>query len=330
MKEKQPLKNLYNLYLNNQCSEEEFERFLTALVNEDDDKEILALMSATWDNTHTLPDIGLIPDFLPQETKQVKLKPAQSGKVNLQRFIASAAAILVLAAGLYFFRDNVIKLIAPVQQQEVWSSIGERKKIILADGSQVWLSSNSKLSYPDKFKEAQRSVSLEGEAFFEVAHDAKHPFIIKTGKVNTTVLGTSFNVSAYSKQNTINITLVTGKVAVALTTKNKTYTETILPNQQIVVNRSNNKLSKIDYPEAVSFLNRRLGQYEYKGLILEQVVHDIESQYNVQIVLSTHLSDKTFYGNLNMNDPIAQTLNKLCLVMETKWEKKGEQYEIIK
>lgn len=330
MKEKQPLKDLYHLYLNNQCSKEEFEHFLAALSNEDNDKEMLELMSATWDNTHTLSDIGLIPDFLPQETKPVKLRPAPSARISLQRFIASAAAILVLAVGLYFFGENLAKFIAPVQQREVWSSIGERRKIILADGSQVWLSSNSRLSYPDKFNEAQRAVSLEGEAFFEVAHDTKHPFIIKTGKVNTTVLGTSFNVSAYSKQNTINITLVTGKVAVALTTKNKTYTETILPNQQIVVDRNNDKLSKIDYPEAVSFLNRRLGQYEYKGLILEQVVHDIESQYNVQIVLSANLSDKTFYGNLNMNDPIAQTLNKLCLVMETKWKKKGEQYEIIK
>jgi ferric-dicitrate binding protein FerR (iron transport regulator) len=330
VKGKQQLKDLYNLYLNNQCSEEELERFFEALDNQDDDSEILELMSANWDNTHTFPDVGLIPDFLPVETKQVKLGRVQSGGTSLFRFIPLAAAIVVCVIGLYFFRSTLVKFSNPVHQQETSSLTGERKKILLADGSMVWLSPNSKLNYPDKFNETQRTVSLDGEAFFEVAHDAEHPFVIKTGKVNTVVLGTSFNISAYPKQNTISVTLVTGKVAVALTAKNKTYRETILPNQQIVIDRNSEKLSKTDYPDAGSFLNKRLGSYEYKGTSLQQVALDIESQYNVQIRLKSDLSDKTFYGNLNMNDSVTQTLNKLCLVMEIKWEKKGEQYEIIK
>ncbi|WP_293305249.1 FecR family protein [Pedobacter sp. UBA5917] len=330
MEEKQQLKDLYHLYLNNQCSEEELERFFKALKDQDNDNEILGLMSASWDNTHTLPDVGLTPDFLPVEAKQVKLNDVQPRNTKLRRFIAVAAAIVVLATGVYFFRSALSTFVNPVHQQETWSAGGERKKIQLADGSQVWLSPNSKLNYPDKFNGKQRMVSLDGEAFFEVAHDAAHPFIIKTGKVNTVVLGTSFNISAYPKQRTINVTLVSGKVAVALNAKNKIYTETILPNQQVIVDRNSEKLSKINYPDASSFLNKRLGKYEYKGITLQQVVRDIELQYNIEIGLDNNLSDKTFYGNLDMNDDVAQTLNKLCLVMEIKWEKKGEHYEIIK
>ncbi|WP_131537287.1 FecR family protein [Pedobacter nototheniae] len=330
MNEQQQLEKLYKLYLSNQCSEEELERFFELLEHQDDDNEILELMAATWDNTHTLPDIDLIPDFLPVEAKQIKLQTAPLIGINLRRFIGSAAAILVVAIGIYFFRSNLSSFINPVHQQEIWSKAGERKKIQLADGSKIWLSPNSKLNYPDQFNDKQRIVSLDGEAFFEVAHDEKHPFIIKTGKVNTAVLGTSFNISAYSKENTVNVTLVSGKVAVALATKNKTYTEIILPNQQVIVDRNNEKLSKINYPDAASFLNKRLGIYEYKGIALKQVLQDIEMQYNLHINLNNNLLEKTFYGNLNMNDSITQTLNKLCTVMEITWEKKGEQYEIIK
>ncbi|CAH0278073.1 hypothetical protein SRABI27_03692 [Pedobacter sp. Bi27] len=318
------------MYLSNECSREEFELFFKALNDQQQDNEILDLMSASWDNTHTVPDVGLRPDFLPLEAKQVKLKERTSPAVPLRKWISVAAAIVVFTMGLYFFRSSLLHFIDPVHQQQAWSAAGERKKIQLADGSLVWLSPNSKLSYPDQFNDKQRSVSLDGEAFFEVAHDVEHPFIIKTGKVNTVVLGTSFNISAYPKQKTISVTLVSGKVAVALHTKNSTHTEMIMPNQQVIVDKNDEKLRKIDYPDAASFLDRRLGKYEYKGSTLQQVVQDIESQYNVRINLDGSLSDKTFYGNLDMNAQLSQVLNKLCLIMELKYEKKGEGYVIIK
>lgn len=328
MKEKQTLKDLYHLYLNNQCSEEELTLFFEAL-NQDGDIEILTLMSASWDNTHTLPDVDLVPDFLPVEAKQVKLNRFPSEGINWRKFVAAVAAILVLAFGVYFFRSTLVNFVNPVHQQETWSANGERKKIQLADGTRVWLSPNSKLNYPDKFNAKQRIVNLDGEAFFEVAHNAEHPFIIKTGVVNTVVLGTSFNVSAYAKQPTISVTLVTGKVAVALEAKNKTYTM-LLPNQQLIVDKKNKKLSKVDFPDAGSFLNRRLGKYEYKGTRLRQVVQDLTSQYNIEIQLNSSLSDKVFYGNLDMTNTVSQTLNKLCLIMEVTYEKKGDRYVIIK
>ncbi len=318
------------MYLSNECNREEFELFFKALNDQQQDNEILELMSASWDNTHTVPDVGLSPDFLPLEAKQVKLKERTSPAVPLRKWISVAAAIVVFTMGLYFFRSSLLHFIDPVHQQQAWSAAGERKKIQLADGSLVWLSPNSKLSYPDQFNDKQRSVSLDGEAFFEVAHDADHPFIIKTGKVNTVVLGTSFNISAYPKQKTISVTLVSGKVAVALHTTNSTHTEMILPNQQVIIDKNDEKLRKIDYPDAASFLDRRLGKYEYKGSTLQQVVQDIESQYNVRINLDGSLSDKTFYGNLDMNAQLSQVLNKLCLIMELKYEKKGEGYVIIK
>lgn len=316
MKEKQQLEHLYNLYRSNTCTAAELEAFFK-LLESNDDHEIKALMSATW-------------DVLPLETKQLKINDIKKKTWSLSRWTSVAAALLLIAGFVYFFKTDMFRVVNPVHERQMLSLAGERKQLQLADGTKVWLSPNSKLSYPDKFNGKQRLISLQGEAFFEVAHDASHPFIIKTGKVSTTVLGTSFNISACRNNNTVNVTLVAGKVAVALETKNDIRTEVMLPNQQIIVDMAGDRLTKINFPGASSFLNKRLGIFEYRGTALEEVMKDIESQYALSIQAKNDLSDNAFYGNLDMNDSIEQTLDKLCLVMDATWKKNGGQYVIIK
>jgi transmembrane sensor len=326
VKEKQQLERLYNLYVTNRCTAEELELFLSLVNTSDDDTAILELLSKTWDQTYAIPDTDLVPDFLPQPAKPLKMHTNFSG---FRWLITTAAAVLLILGGLYFLRSDFSES-GKANTEQITVTKAERRQIQLADGTKVWLSPNSKLNFPAKFKDSYRIVSLEGEAFFEVAHDASHPFIIKTGKVSTTVLGTSFNISAYTQQHTINVTLVTGKVAVALEANSNTRSLIMLPNQQITVDKTTNQLSKVDFPGAASFLDKRLGLYEYKGAALREVIEDIEMQYAIQIHVSEELSDDSFYGNLNMADPIEQTLNKLSTVMEIKWTRNGGQYVIAK
>ncbi|WEK18775.1 MAG: FecR domain-containing protein [Candidatus Pedobacter colombiensis] len=329
MEEKEQFKHLYNLYLNNQCSAAELKQFFELLNKSNTDLELLTLMSNTWDQTNALPEEGLIPPFLKSEPKQIKLTLPQKSYFSLQKWIG-VAALLILLTGTYFYRSAITNIFNSGPQYQLVAAASERKQLQLADGTKVWLSPNSKLSYPDKFEGPERSISLDGEAFFEVTHDARHPFIIKSGAVSTTVLGTSFNVTAYTQQHTIAITLVTGRVAVALNANNHTQRDTITANQRITVDKTTSKITKINYPDAASFLSKRLGLYEYKGTTLEAVSQDLENQYNIKIQLDQELSSKAFYGNLNMSDPLNETLNKLCTVMETKWKKDGGHYAIIK
>jgi len=289
----------------------------------------MALLSETWDQTDATPEEGLIPPFLQPEPKQVKLDAGHIKYYGLKKWIG-VAALLIALTGLYFYHANISNLFNPVTKYELSHTSTERKQLELADGTQVWLSPNSKLSYPAKFDGNERQVTLDGEAFFEVAHDAKHPFIIKSGDLNTTVLGTSFNVTAYTNQHTINVTLVTGKVAVALNGKNDTKRDTITANQRLIIDKKALSISKVNYPDAAAFLNKRLGLYDYKGTALQEVIKDLENQYNIQIDLDTDLNTKTFYGSLDMTNLLNDTLNKLCTVMETKWEKDGGKYVIIK
>jgi ferric-dicitrate binding protein FerR (iron transport regulator) len=131
---------------------------------------------------------------------------ANSRKKHWQRILASAAVLLLLMASvlLTLLQENNLTQIA---------AKGEKREIILKDGSRVFLNSGSKISYPENFKEDRR-ISLEGEAFFEVVPNPKRPFRIIAGTTQTKVLGTSFNINAYTRGRE-KISVNTGVVEVA-------------------------------------------------------------------------------------------------------------------
>jgi ferric-dicitrate binding protein FerR (iron transport regulator) len=129
-----------------------------------------------------------------------------------------AAAVLVGVAALAWWLHQ--PRVSEAQFVEVQTFAHEKKKVTLPDSSQVWLNENSKLTYAPKFE--RRQVNLEGEAFFEVEQIVERPFEISTGAATTTVLGTSFNVRAYPAEEKIEVTVKTGKVALAVTERKET------------------------------------------------------------------------------------------------------------
>src|SRR6185295_18844700 len=111
------------------------------------------------------------------------------------------------------------------------ATVSNVKKVILADGTLVWLKDNSTLKYPDRFPEAGiRQVVLEGEALFEVAKDPGHPFVIEAGTFKTTVLGTSFHIKSGNER--FEVTVFTGKVSLSTTQHHNTVV--VLPHEKVV------------------------------------------------------------------------------------------------
>ncbi|WP_316823253.1 FecR family protein [Pedobacter gandavensis] len=356
MEEKEELNHLYQLYLYNRCNPEELNRFFV-LINEGKDEEnLVQLLSLTWDQIPMAPATGLFPSFLP-----LKNQPENSSIINsdlhpadltipdtaapnvpqhsdfptrksypMFRYISAVAAMLLIFCSIYLYRAELWTAFEISPKMEIASVNNSRRQLQLSDGTKVWLSPHSKLTYPASFKGNHRLVSLDGEAFFEVAHDASHPFIIKTGKVSTRVLGTSFSLSAYSNEENVNITLLNGKVAVSLDAAGKRKEAIITANQRVSVDKEQQTISTINFPDAQDFLERRLGLFDYKGTALQEVVEDLEMQYQVQIKLSPELQKHRFYGHLDMNTPLKQSLQKLCTVMETEWKEDGGQYVILK
>lgn len=117
---------------------------------------------------------------------------------------------------------------------EVSTQYGSRTKLLLPDGTSVWLNSGSRLTYDSAYGDVNREVSLTGEAFFDVAKNKQIPFVIHTGKINIKVLGTAFNVKSYPGDRTIETSLIQGRIEV--TFKDHSQSSVILhPNQKLVV-----------------------------------------------------------------------------------------------
>lgn len=151
------------------------------------------------------------------------------------RVAAAVTLVLGVSAVLYLLLFQPRLMITQVAEA------GQTQQITLPDGSVVTLNSNSSITYPGHFTDDARHVTLQGEAFFEVAHDATRPFTVESGDINTTVLGTSFNVCAYPEEADIRVTLVTGKVRVG--SKQGAVTH-LTPSEQAVFSKATNSLQE--------------------------------------------------------------------------------------
>jgi transmembrane sensor len=125
----------------------------------------------------------------------------------------AAAAIVIIMIGIGVFVYQSYRTPAQIAMIDKYNGTGTRSMITLPDGTRVWLNAESKISYPEIFEGDKRDVHLSGEAFFNVSHDAEKPFYIHLNKAAIRVIGTSFNVKAYSNDEIIQTSVVSGKVA---------------------------------------------------------------------------------------------------------------------
>ena len=155
---------------------------------------------------------------------------------------------------------------------------GETFKVVLSEGTEVFLNSDSRLVYPTVFKGKERIVSLEGEAYFKVSKDVEHPFIVKTGNVQVRVLGTEFNVRGYSPAD-VRITLITGKVAVSDTCG--THNVEMEPGQSAQLSTDGTfALSEVNIE---SFLYWKEGFFYFDDVALVDMMKEIGRWYNIDI-----------------------------------------------
>lgn len=159
-----------------------------------------------------------------------------------------AAILAVLLFSFLYYRGEIYDIVDPVVYLEKQVPDGQQVKLTLADGSKVWLNSNSRFKYPKRFNRARREVFLlEGEAYFDIIHDKKKPFIVTSKKLSTQVLGTAFNVKAYSYLSSIQIAVTRGKVSVSDNdhqNNDKINSVILLPDEQVSVQASNGVMKK--------------------------------------------------------------------------------------
>ena len=213
---------------------------------------------------------------------------------------------------------NEIKLASSVKVERHTVVVPEGKdmKLILADGTQVWLNANSRLIYPTAFKGKNREVELQGEGYFKVTHDAHHPFIVKAGDMQTSVLGTEFNVNAFDQSNP-HVTLVEGSVKVSSVLTRKTGTQVagkiIVPGEDAVLNEQGKIIvSHVDTDDVACWKD---GIQLFNDASLREIVLQLGSWYNVNVVchdeslLNTHL--RYMYNRRNGIEEAIKMLNDI-------------------
>lgn len=225
--------------------------------------------------------------------------------------VAAAVLVLVFSAGiLYWFAKP-----ADIQQREmaVVQQPRENRVIFLPDGSKVILNGESKLNYPSTFEGLdKREVFLSGEAYFDIAHNEKMPFIVRTEKIETVVLGTAFNVQAYPEQENVIVTVTRGKVKVIDDTKKETI-GIITQNEQIVYNKTkaNSAQKTVDASIVVDWENRDL---ICDNVTLAETAQLLEDRFHVKTVIENpEIRSLRFTTTFPKDEKLESVLKSICV-----------------
>lgn len=242
--------------------------------------------------------------------------------------LAVAASVLLMAMLFSIFKMFSNENSSNTKMEVAQTGKDERKLVKLSDGSLVSLEPGSSLEYAEIFNGKTREVHLKGEAFFVIAKDATHPFIVHTPHINTTVLGTSFNVKAYAFVDS-KVEVVTGKVKVQL--NNDTRQLLVLsPSQSAVFSSGTGKLQPGKAPrDALFYKQRREGMFKYRGVALREVVEDLQYHYNETITIKGAANNYIFYGDFHVNEKLEKVLNLIAISINTTIKKDRNGYLIV-
>ncbi|HTN36691.1 MAG TPA: FecR domain-containing protein [Arachidicoccus sp.] len=202
---------------------------------------------------------------------------------------------------------------------------GGKFAITLADGTKVWLNAASSLSYPCVFEGNQREVTLTGEAYFEVAHDPAHPFIVRCKGQAVKVLGTHFNINAYEDEATVRTTLLEGKVNVSTSARHES--KFLLPGQQSVLSGSNLSIKKVNTAFATAW---QKGNFMFDREDIQSIMREIARWYDVQITFDGDIPQDEFAGTVSRFKNVTDVLQILQLTGKVHFRIKGRSIIVSK
>lgn len=306
-------------YLNNICSDKEFEEVVRWIKLEAGNKEGRTWSFDQWKKCEpelTEKDKKKYNTLLDKIHHKINLKNNKRKKGGpFQQFVfdwfVNAAAILfipLLIAFLYMQTSNKLESQnisdVKIDTVEIIAPIGSRTVLQLSDGTEVNLNYGSKIRYPRNFTGDTREITLSGEGYFNVAHDPDKPFIVKTGNLNVIALGTEFNIMAYSDDDVINSTLVKGKVMIKkMIHGDKTETIGVMvQGQHLAYNLKTGEIQSTigDIDKYVAWKNDKL---VFDNEPISGVAKKLGRMFNVDIELAENVKKYTYTVTF-VNDPL--------------------------
>lgn len=307
---------LIEKYLNNQCTREEA-AFVEAFIKQPEgvamlDELLTERLSADMQSSMDLPEDEVkkvqwsaqIRERLDSERRKIR-------RIKMLRYAAVWVALLMGAGffALYRYGGQSHNMTAQVFQEKR-NQMGERAVIRLNDGSVIYLGSDSKLEYPETFEGASREVVLTGEAFFEIAEDPAHPFLVRTGNIQTTVLGTSFKIHAFEGYP-LSVAVATGKVRVDQQDGVKLRQMAVLTaGKELEWDQHQVKLNTVEVADVEGWQKGRL---VFNNKTLKEIAMALERSYNVKINFKKQrIQAERLTITLFVSSPLSRTLETLA------------------
>jgi len=246
-----------------------------------------------------------------EDAKEKKVEVQKHFGIRIHSFVrevlkVAAVVAITVACGLYFHLADKKELLSAMNTISV--PVGQRVNLKLPDGTLVWLNASSEIVYPAVFSGGKREVRLNGEAYFEVTHNIENPFVVRTEKCDIEVLGTKFNVEAYSNSNNFSTALMEGSVKV---TGNDSSSRPVLlkPDQEVRLKDGRLMVSSInDYDQ----FRWREGLVCFKDVAFNELMTRFEKCYGIQIVVENrHLEEYTCSGKFRISDGVDNALRIL-------------------
>lgn len=325
------IKYLFRQYLNNTCTRKEFEEFFSYINEASHNELIRELIKKAYEETGQssltyVDERGNLVLTEPAWDEQPVAK-ARTRKRN-QIIIGIATCVIVALAGVGWLINRPFQQQAGEQKMVLAKKVtgrSEYKYMLLPDSTQVWLNAASTLEYPHQFASVKREVYLTGEAYFDVKHADKQPFLIHTGKITTLVLGTAFNIKAYPGRENVIVSVSRGKVRVNY---NEKEVATLTPGQQVKVSNVNKLVlqKKIAITEAAPW---QQGNLVYDDETINDIIADLERIYDVTIrVQKETLFNERISTSFRREIGIEHALQVLCNLTDSQLKLVNNMYVI--
>lgn len=327
----QPNEQIMIRYLQGTCSPDEKQVFEAWLQASAQNRDLFYETKVLWHAsriTHFGSEkqldkaLGTLTENIQHSDRQHKRK------IYLQWVRYAAIFIGAIAVAWFFLVQSHSKksteawLIAAVKHTD------SSKLVVLNDGTRVWLNSNSTISYPRVFSNDTRTISLEGEAYFDVTHDTSRPFIIHASGINIKVLGTSFNVKAYPGERQAEAVLVRGKIAIDDSEGNNL--AVLAPGQIARFEKDNHKLS-VQSVNTDAYTSWRNGQITLTAASLKTIVQKLSELYQVRFSIDPSLTDTTAYNfTFSKRKPVMEVMDMLCFVAPIRYQMQDKEVLITK
>jgi hypothetical protein len=196
---------------------------------------------------------------------------------------------------------------------------GGQYQLVLADGTKVWLNAASSLRFPAAFAGKERIVELNGEGYFEVAKNASMPFHVRVHDMDVQVLGTHFNINAYTDETAMRTTLLEGSVQVSQGEQ----TQLLTPGQQAAASQ-NGQIQLADGVDVEEVMAWKNGMFQFQGADLETILRQAARWYDIDVEYKQRISDR-FSGQISKNVNLSQLLKILELTGKVHFEIEGRK-----